>query len=153
MECGRSSPMPSLMCWSAPDSEEPAVPWQPRGQSLSWAIKHSLSSPWERGSSCCAQDPLHGISWSPRDTSGPLGIGQQLETIPIKALAPAPAWQRAEGRWARGKGDKLLGWDQDSLLEKEKPCMQAKQSREFIAHFPWAGRVPGRPSRAGLQHK
>lgn len=43
-----------------------------------------------------------------------------------------PPWQRGEGRWARVKRAKLLGWNKGGFIEEEKPWLQAKQSREFI---------------------
>jgi len=47
---------------------------------------------------------------------------------------------------------KIVGQDKDSLIGKQKECVQAKQNMEFIHYFPSAGRCSAISRKAGLHH-
>jgi len=47
---------------------------------------------------------------------------------------------------------KQMGSYKDSLIGKVKPAHVSKGNKEFIHHFPWAGRCSDISRKAGLHH-
>lgn len=134
MEAARSSPMPRLMRCSAPDSGGASSALAAQRAEPVLGTSNTASAALGEGITllCSA---LGASPAAPGAALGLLPLDTSWQKSPWSHWLSAPCTERGEGRWARVKGAKLLGWDKGGLIEEEQPCMQAKQSREFIPHL------------------
>lgn len=69
-------------------------------------------------------------------------------SAPPSVLLTPPQWDGPE--WDGQIEEKLVAWDNDSLMSEAKWHAQAKWQKEFIHHFPTAGRCFALSKEAGF---
>lgn len=74
---------------------------------------------------------------------------QQTRTTQSSLISPARGLGGESGEW---KPENSWVEVMSAQQGKQKLCTQAKQNKEFIHYFPWAGRFSAIPRKEGLHH-
>lgn len=106
--------------------------------------------------SCCHSWDALGDFWDLPRAAGSADGGEESwfnhswQLSPTEPHTVNPPW------WDGGKNRKCkiekscVDWDKDRLIGKAKLCTWAKQNKELIQAFPWAGGCSDIPRKAGL---